>query len=291
MWGWSVQKDLAFSILDGFYEAGHRFIDTATNYPINKDPAYFKYAESVLSEWIRLRKPQSLSIIMKIGSLSNDGAPTNDLSPDFIANSAKVYKELFGPNLHAICIHWDNRDDPILIKSSLEALLAATAAPTIWLSGIKNPEAYNQAVSGMDCRFNIQVKHNLFYSDISRYQPLHGRSAFYAYGINAGGVGASREYAPNSSARLRGIDIAKYETRIDKLKEVVRRSEASGSGVSTLNELALLQAQATENVKGIIIGPANKEQLAQTLSFFQRLERDGAKEAYGKIIRDLNFVS
>lgn len=290
MWGWSVRKDPAFSLLDEFYQAGGRFVDTATNYPINKDPACFRFAENVLFEWIKLRKPPSLNIIMKIGSLSNDGSSANDLSPEFIASSAKTYKDKFGQYLHALCLHWDNRSESAAVKASLEALRSAAAAPTLWLSGIKHPEVYAESVPDMPCTFNIQVKHNLFYSDLPRYRLLRSRAAFYAYGLNAGGAGLSPAPRSGSSARLRGIDASKYEGYIGKLKEVIRRSEAAGFTLTTLNELSLLNTWMTQGIEGIIIGPSDRKQLEQTMNFVRRLEDTGAEDGYRRIVRELSTI-
>ena len=53
LWGWTVKKKECFKILDTFYNNGYRWIDTATNYPINSDIKYFRYAENLIAEWIK----------------------------------------------------------------------------------------------------------------------------------------------------------------------------------------------------------------------------------------------
>ena len=56
LWGWTVPESTCYKLLDRFYEAGFRQIDTATNYPINKDPACFRLSESILINWISTNK-------------------------------------------------------------------------------------------------------------------------------------------------------------------------------------------------------------------------------------------
>ena len=53
MWGWTVDKVTAFQLLDAWYAAGQRKVDTATNYPIDRVPEHFRLAEQILAEWIR----------------------------------------------------------------------------------------------------------------------------------------------------------------------------------------------------------------------------------------------
>lgn len=287
MWGWSISRKTAFSILDAFYESGHRHIDTATNYPINKDPNDFRFAENLLAEWIQHRNPEPLKIIVKIGSLSNDGAARNDLSPSFIADSETYYRKRFGPHLNALCLHWDNRDAPAEIAASLEALAKTTDARELWVSGIKEPSAYAKALSGLKRRLNIQVKSNLFYSDIPRHQPLHSQADFFVYGINAGGIGITGEYTPRSSVRLRGVDPSKYSERIDFLHGLINQSSNLGFKLSTFNELALLNAFETHGVRGVIIGPSKVEQLMRTLDFLYRLRAAHNERPYKNVLQKL----
>lgn len=287
MWGWSIPKETAFSILDAFYESGHRHIDTATNYPINKDPDYFRFSESLLAEWIRRRQPEPLKIIVKIGSLSNDGTARNDLSPAFIEDSEVHYRKMFGPHLDALCLHWDNRDNPVEIAASLGALAKTTHARGLWVSGIKVPSAYANALSKLERRLNIQVKSNLFYSDIPRHQPLQSQADFFVYGINGGGIGITGKYTPRSSVQLRGVDPSKYSERIDILRGLITQSEDLGFKLDTFNELALLNAFETPGVRGVIIGPSSAEQLMQTLEFSNRLRAVSDEKPYRDVLRKL----
>ncbi len=66
MWGWTLTQDECFRIMDAYYEQGGRWVDGATNYPINKNPEDFRRAEQFLSAWIATRGVKDLSIIMKV---------------------------------------------------------------------------------------------------------------------------------------------------------------------------------------------------------------------------------
>jgi hypothetical protein len=51
-WGWSVSKVEAFQLLDIWLKAGHKAVDCATNYPINRNPEHFRAAEMILKEFV-----------------------------------------------------------------------------------------------------------------------------------------------------------------------------------------------------------------------------------------------
>ena len=96
----------SYKLLDNWPENG--LIDTATNYPINSNPDHFQLAETILSDYIR-DSGKKFKINMKIGAISNDGSPDNDLSKNFLIKQIDYYREKFGDNLDRIMIHWDNR--------------------------------------------------------------------------------------------------------------------------------------------------------------------------------------
>ncbi|MFM7399869.1 MAG: aldo/keto reductase, partial [Bacteroidota bacterium] len=52
-WGWTIGREKAFEILEHWLNTGFRAVDCATNYPINREPACFRAAEGILSEFIQ----------------------------------------------------------------------------------------------------------------------------------------------------------------------------------------------------------------------------------------------
>ena len=122
LWGWTVKKKECFKILDIFYNNGYRWIDTATNYPINSDKKYFRYAENLIAEWIKNNDINDLKIISKIGSLNNLGGSNVNLSYSFILMNYEYYLDKFHSCLKNIMVHWDNRDSKLSIESTINAL-------------------------------------------------------------------------------------------------------------------------------------------------------------------------
>jgi len=80
LWGWGITRPEAFKILERHFENDEIIVDTATNYPINKNPKDFGLAIRWLSEWTSAHPNEQFSLIAKIGSTNNMGE-TDDGRP------------------------------------------------------------------------------------------------------------------------------------------------------------------------------------------------------------------
>ena len=287
LWAWTISKTQAFALLDAFYQAGHRWVDAATNYPINKQPKDFRAAEGILLEWIRAHQVSDLKVLMKIGSINNLYTPENNLTPSFIHIVYQEYLHLFGEQLAEIMIHWDNRSEKSAIRETLLALSAIRQeGRKIGLSGIKHPAIYHQLNASFQFDWDIQLKHNLIYSDYQKYAPFHGDSRFLAYGINAGGLKfPTSTYRKDSSARVRQVPTDKYEPLLRKVQQILTTYNAQ-SGLPPLtrfNECSMVYTYFSPAIGGILIGPSTIEQLQSTLAFFQQLQTGAHQDLYHQL--------
>jgi aryl-alcohol dehydrogenase-like predicted oxidoreductase len=292
LWGWSIDKPAAFALLDSYYKEGFRWLDTATNYPIDRNPEHHRLAEKMLAQWAQDRKVFDLSLIVKVGSLSNDGSPVNDLTPEFIRHAHGKYRTLFGTNLDGLWIHWDNRDSLENISATLSALREVSPSQPVGLSGIRYPELYAKAGRDLDLRFRIQIKHNLLSSALAHYKGLRERSTFYAYGLNAGGLSLTPSSSESSSMRLRHIDPAVLSRLRPRIEAFIQESREAGSSRqwSTLNQIAMLYAYGSPELSGMIIGPSKLEQLAESISCFRQLESRDIESCYRKLAEMIQVV-
>jgi aryl-alcohol dehydrogenase-like predicted oxidoreductase len=286
LWGWSIDKPAAFALLDAYYEQGFRWVDTATNYPIDKNPEHHRLAERMLAQWANERNVCDLRLIVKIGSVSNDGSSLNNLTPDFIGRAYGQYRNLYEKNLDSLWIHWDNRDSSESISATLAALREVSPNQPVGLSGIRYPELYAEAGRDLDLRFRIQVKHNLLSSALGHYQALRERSTFYAYGLNAGGLSLTPSSSESSSIRLRQIDPAILVRLRPKIEAFIQESHNAGRRLQleTLNQIAMLYAYGSPQLSGMIIGPSKLGQLAESVSFFRQLESQDIESWYRQVV-------
>ena len=84
VFGWTIDRDQSFVILDAVYEAGIRTIDTAEGYsswvPGNKGGE----SEAILGEWMESRGVRK---DMLIGTKTGMGGPPNALKPENVAKA------------------------------------------------------------------------------------------------------------------------------------------------------------------------------------------------------------
>lgn len=276
-WGWTVSETEAFRLLDAWLKAGFRRVDCATNYPINRNSDDFRAAEKILQKYAHAHGLRDLDLTMKIGSLDNLRSPDVNLSPSFVQMIAEEYGRIFGANLGCLMFHWDNRDEVAEIRTSLEALQRVQQAQAIrpGLSGIAHPAAYAEANTDIDLSFDIQLKHNVLYSDMDRYAPLSQANThrFFAYGINAGGVKLGAPYPANSTFVARGA-APPPSALIEKIEGLLPGWNTAfvRPPLKTMNHLGLVFAGLHPDLSGVLLGVSSVTQLHETLDFWRNLE-------------------
>ncbi|MFN0016203.1 MAG: aldo/keto reductase [Saprospiraceae bacterium] len=291
-WGWTVPRDEAFRLLDTWLASGHRSVDAATNYPINKIPDDFRAAERILLEYVEAHGLHDLDITMKIGTTDNMRSPDTNLAPSFVLLMAAEYARLFRDNLRVLMLHWDNRDDPSSIRGTLEAFAKAHADMGLrpGISGANHPEAYRKAAEGLDLEFDIQLKHNVLISHLPRYavfsEPGHRR---FAYGINAGGLKLEGTYPTVSTFFARGGDPDNAAAVLEKIRTNLQRWNTAHvrPPVRTMNHVGLIYAGQNEQLDGLVLGCSNVAQLNETLDFWRNIETFD----YSDVVVDLRSTS
>lgn len=287
MWGWNVSKETVFELLDEWYKEGFRKIDSATNYPIDKNPNHFRLAEKILLEWIKVNGINDLEIMMKIGSVNNLFTPEHVLNKSFILMMLDEYENLFKNNLNMLMVHWDNREKEEEIKETLEAFLEIKKRGlNVGLSGVKFPEIYFELNKKYNFDFSIQVKHNVLYSDCQRYKGFNKKRCFIAYGINAGGLKLNADkYSKNSTLKKRGGNINDEPDILQKIKNAIKgfNEEKNNEPITGFYQVGLINAIYHEGIKGVIIGASKKEQLKSNIGFYRKLNEEGCMGFYEKI--------
>lgn len=291
MWGWTISKKTAFGILDYFYEAGFRQIDTATNYPISKNPVHWRLSENILAEWIDTHGIADLQIITKVGSLTNLFSSEHNLNKSFLLMALEHYQTLYKNNLGTFAIHWDNRADKQDIKSTFEALqIAQKQGLKLGFSGIKYPEIYANLCEDYPFDFRIQIKHNILQSDYPRYPAFHGQKRFITYGINAGGLKLQPEqYSENSYLKARGGDTSKPHLIIEKIQLILKEinSKKERPPIHHFYQIGMAYAFYSPDIQAILLGSSSVEQWKGNVAFFENLKGFGYEDLYRLLINKL----
>lgn len=276
-WGWTLPKSKAFEVLDAFYDKGFRQVDTATNYPINKNAADFRLAEKMLAEWIRANGVKDLAVMIKVGSLNNMRTPETNLSFSFLLMLLEQYQNLYQSNLDTFMIHWDNTAELNEVQETFKIFeVAQKQNIKVGLSGIKNPALYSTVNEAFNYDFCIQIKHNVLQSDYERYAPFHGKARFIGYGTNGGGIKLDpAEYSINSVFKARGGELTDT-TILDKITSIVEEANTkpNRSKITQFFQVGMLNAYQHTGIDGIIIAPSSKEQWLNTLNFYEILQQE-----------------
>jgi len=290
MWGWTTPAATAHAMLDEWYAQGFREVDTATNYPIDKDPAHFRLAEKILKEWIKANGVHDLEVMVKVGSVNNLFTPEHILTKSFLLMMLDEYRNLFGTNLNTFMVHWDNRDQAQKIKESLEALATAREMGLkTGLSGIRHPDVYAKLNEGFGFDFRIQIKHNILHSDYQRYAAFHGKQRFITYGINAGGIKLDPAgYAPTSTFKARGGQVTSEPVIVQEIRDFIKTLDTGTlpQPVHAFYQVGMINAYHHPDILGILLGPSKVEQLKHSIDFYQALKSG----YYSDVFRSLRAI-
>ena len=288
-WGWNINPDEAYSLLDAWLLAGHRRIDCATNYPINRKSGDFRAAEKILASYVRAHGLRDLQITMKVGSLDNMRSPDVNLSPSFLQMMGEEYQRIFGDNLDCLMIHWDNRETASDIQQSLEAmaLLQRTLALRPGLSGIRRPDLYAEANQKLRLSFDIQVKHNILQADIPRYTahlPAE-TNRYFAYGINAGGIKLEENpYPANSTFLARGGQQEASASIAEKVKNILAdTAHPDRPNADTMNAVGMIYAGLHPGMHGIVLGVSSLAQMNDSLAWAERIRAYDYQDLWQKL--------
>ena len=290
MWDWTVEKESCHALLDEFYESGFRYLDCATNYPIDKDPTHFRWAEKCVAEWIASRGVEDLKITMKIGSIDNSGSPDNELSPSFLSINKSHYQDLLGSNLHCLMIHWDNRKESEQIRQSIETLKEfQKEGLEIGFSGLKFADIYQKEWGDASYTPYLQFKFNLFQSQWEHYKHWATKSKMVAYGLSAGGVKLSSTYNQNSSLSHRNA-VNLYDEKVKRIKNILETFSFSQSpAIKSMHQLGMLNAIYSGHFSGILIGPSKSSQLKDAIYFHKLLQTPSSE--YLELIEEIKVNS
>ena len=270
LWGWGIERDEGHALLDRFVDRGGRWIDAATNYPINGRAADFGAANRIAAEWLRANPDSGVRVFCKVGALDNSGAPRQNLDESALAVTAELLRGQFGEALGGIGLHWDDRDDPARIAETLDAMrnLAAEGL-AIGLSGVRHPEIHARIAPDLAGLWWVQVKDNMAtHAAYDHYAPHLPDVRYLAYGINMGGVKSAPVDGYESSLSLRGLSEPPVA---EKLRATLRAGLTELAPFpQTLADLSLIRVAADRRLYGCILGPRTVAQLDASLGCWRR---------------------
>lgn len=107
VFGWTADRDASFAILDAFYEAGGRMIDTAEAYSAWVPGHKGGESETVLGEWLESR---GVRADMRVATKTNVMGKAGGLSPEKLASHLQGSLERLRTDY--VDLFYAHRDDP-----------------------------------------------------------------------------------------------------------------------------------------------------------------------------------
>ncbi len=267
LWGWRITEPDCFKLLDLFYDAGFREIDTASNYPINNDFLYYRKAENILHEWINANDINDLKIIAKVGSINNSNPPKNNLTFSFLLMSLDYYMDKFDTNLDVFMIHGDDLSSNKEIEDTVRVLKIVREKLEVGLTGIRYPEIYHKISTDLKLNYTILINHTIFGSEYQLYHLFHHLNRFIA---NAD----KNEKSKNN--------MEKVNLLINLLKETIN--------IKALEHLNLLYSFLDPAFSGFIIKPKNNMELKETIFFYNELKNIDLMKVHEKVNEIVNNI-
>ncbi len=138
--GTKVDEGTSFALLDAYYEAGGRFIDTANNYSMWHPGGIGTESETTLGKWMKARgNRDDLVVATKVGFNRCDVGPS--LARQTIeAEVAGSLARLGADHIDLYYAHADIRQDPL--EESLKAFDVLVAAGKVRALGCSNYRAW-----------------------------------------------------------------------------------------------------------------------------------------------------
>jgi aryl-alcohol dehydrogenase (NADP+) len=272
VFGWSIDEERSFAVLDAYVAGGGNFIDTADSYG-RRGPGGAGESERIIGRWIAARgNREQLVIATKVG-----------MSPDLSGLSRATIRQGIEGSLQRLGIdtvdlyyaHKDDLDTPL--EETLGAFGELIAEGKIRHAAASNYSAarLEEAVSvgrgeGMASYVALQPHYNLleraqYEGELAGVCERHGLSCIPYFGLARGFLSGKyrRGGAEVDSPRAAGVRESYFNARgfavLDALDEIAAAHDAPVAAVS----LAWLLAQPT--VLAPIASATSTEQLTELL--------------------------
>jgi aryl-alcohol dehydrogenase-like predicted oxidoreductase len=250
VFGWTIDEDRSFAVLDAFYEAGGRMIDSAEGYsswvPGNKGGE----SETIIGAWLESR---GLRSEMKISTKTGMGGPPGALAPEKVA--AALEASLQRLRTDYVDLYYAHRDEPQTpideVVSGFDALVQrgrvrALGASNFTAERLKESldSAARQGLTGYTV---LQPGYNLvwrgeFPSELHALAVERGLAVLPYYSLGAGFL-TGKYRSPDDLQGIRGSNAKMFAERgwqaLPVLEEVAAEAGATMAAVA----LAWLSAQ------------------------------------------------
>ena len=267
--GWTIDRDASFAVLDAFYEAGGRSIDSAEGYsswvPGNKGGE----SETIIGEWLESRDVRQ---DMKIATKTGMGGPPGALAPDKVAAACQGSLDRLRTNwIDLYYVHRDDRVTPVdEVVSGYNALVSAGRVREL---AVSNTQADRLSAMNADAKARalmpftvMQPGYNLIWrseypAELEALAVEHGMAVVPYYGLASGFL--TGKYGPGRDfAGMRGGNAKMFANELGWAALPKVKSVAQEIG-ATMAQVALAWLASRPAVWGPIASATTPEQVRE----------------------------
>jgi aryl-alcohol dehydrogenase-like predicted oxidoreductase len=275
-WGWTADEAASFVVMDGFYEAGGNFVDTADVYSSWAEGNPGGVSEQIIGRWMKERgNRQQIVLATKVRGRMWDGPNGEGLSRAHVLRACEdSLRRLNTEYIDLYQTHWVDEETPLdetlralddLVRSGKVRYIGCSNIPAwrlmqaLWISDKLNLARYD----------SLQPHYNLAHRDEfeRELKPLceERQIGVIPYSPLAGGflTGKYRRDSIPASARANGIKERYYNDRgfaiVEKLLSIAAKREL------TVAQVALAWLLTQPAITAPIIGANSAAQLDESL--------------------------
>lgn len=266
--GWTIDRDASFAVLDVFYEAGGRSIDSAEGYsswvPGNKGGE----SETIIGEWMESR---GVRRDMKIATKTGMGGPVGALAPDRVAAACECSLQRLRTDY--IDLYYVHRDDGVTaaedVASGYGALVASGKVCELAVSNTPPArlEAFNAAarIHGGTSFTAVQPGYNLVWrneypEELEAIAVRDGLAVIPYYGLAAGFLSGKYQSEADFGDGMRQQNAKMFATELGWRGLAVAREIAAELG-ATVAQVALAWLASRPAVWGPLASATSPQQV------------------------------
>jgi len=290
VFGWTINKEQSFKLLDAFFDLGFNAIDTADVYSRWVDGNEGGESETIIGKWMKDRANRNkVLLITKVGSDMGQGK--RDLSRDYILEAVdKSLRRLQTDYIDLYLTHWDDEVTPV--EETLKAYGELIEAGKIRWAGASNlsPERLKASLEASEKdgglpRYEVfQPEYNLydrqgFEEGVAPICKEHGFGVITYYSLASGFLSGKYRGHDDLSKSPRGENVKKYLD--DRGHRILRALDELSREYNTTP--AALSLSWLINKPGITAPIASATELEHIESFREAAKLYLGKEAIDKL--------
>ena len=214
VFGFTADEDTSYAVLDRFYEAGGRMVDTAQGYSVWVPGHVGGESEAVIGRWMAARGVRS---DMRIATKTGMGGQPGDLAPDKVAEELK--KRLDRLQTDYVDLYYAHRDDAATPQAEAAAgfgaLLASDKVLELGASNYTAARLRTLNAAGKAKFTALQNEYNLvireeFGADLVTYCAEAGIAHYPWFGLAAGFLTGKYRSRDDLAKHNRGSSVERF---------------------------------------------------------------------------------